>query len=255
MKIIPRQLLMAAFAGCLLIACSPAYVPNKVNTGLFTEEGEIHGEVATGVSGTDVQVAAAIPGNLVVTANASFKNKDFQTTIWAEDNDSELATFEGNKKHRIWEMGLGYYHIMEGGVTLEAIVGYGEGNLENVETNLFGPVDDITRIDENTIITESSFSKVFIQPTIGFSKRLFDVGFTPKIAMVRVSINDQQFRDTFFEPTATIRFGHEKVKFTGQLGLSFPMDEEIEFSHEPLIFSVGIMADVNVLKLGKNGGK
>lgn len=253
MKITPYQLLIA-FVGLLLLACSPAYVPNKVNTGLFTEEGEIHGEVATGVSGTDIQVAAAVPGNLVVTANASFKNKDFSTTIWQEDNNSELVTFEGNKKHRIWELGLGYYHIMKDGVTLEAIVGYGQGDLENVETNLFGSIDDITRIDENTIITSSSFSKVYIQPTIGLSKRVVDLGFTPKIAMVRVSIGDQQFRDTFFEPTATLRFGHEYVKFTGQLGLSLPLDKEIEFSHEPFIFSVGIMADINVLKLSKKGG-
>lgn len=249
MKITPYQLLIA-FVGFLLIACSPAYVPNKVNTGLFTEEGEIHGEVATGVSGTDIQVAAAVPGNLVVTANASFKNKDFTTSVFEEDGE-ELVTFQGQKKHRIWEVGLGYYHIMEEGVILEAIVGFGHGNLENVESNLFGPVNDVTRIDENTIITSSTFSKVYIQPTIGFSRRVFDIGFTPKIAMVRVSINDQQFRDTFFEPTATIRFGHEKVKFTGQLGLSFPVDEVVEFSHEPLIFSVGIMADINVLKLGK----
>ncbi|MDW3193834.1 MAG: hypothetical protein R8G66_15790 [Cytophagales bacterium] len=252
MKCSQHQLIIVLI-GLWLVSCSPAYVPNKVNTGLFTEEGEMHGEIATGVSGLDVQVAAAVPGNLVVTANASLKDRDFTTSSF-EENDDDVIVINDNKKHRIWEAGLGYYHIAEDGLRLEAIVGFGHGNLENVETSLFGPINNGVQIDDDTFITSSTFNKVFIQPTIGYSSEKFDAGFTPKIAFVRVNLNDQQFRDTFFEPTATLRFGHKNVKFTGQLGLSLPMDEEVEFSHEPFIFSVGVMADINVLKLGKKGG-
>ena len=236
-----------------MAACSPAYVPNKVNTGLFTEPGEMHGELATGVSGTDIQVAAAIPGNLVVTANASFKNRDLNTTVWADDDGSELVNVETNRKHRIFEVGAGYYQTWEDGLTLEAIAGYGRGTLENVETDLIGPILFGSQNSPTTFITESTFNKIYIQPTIGLSKRFVDLGFTPKIAFVRININDQQFSDTYFEPTVTLRAGPEKVKFTGQLGLSIPSGETIQYSYEPFIFSVGIMADINVLKLGKSG--
>lgn len=244
------------FMGLWIASCSPAYVPNKVNTGLFTEEGEMHAEVSTGISGIDVQAAAAIPGNLVVTANASFKNKDFSNTIWQDDeNNTELLTIEGNKTHRIFEVGAGYYHVSKGGFTVEAIVSYGHGNLDNVETDIFGPVDENSRISATTFVTESTFNKIYIQPTLGLSRKVVDFGFTPKVALVRVTVNDQQFRNTFFEPVVTLRLGPEYFKFTGQAGLSIPAGEEISFSYEPFIFSVGIMADINVLNLIKNGGE
>lgn len=234
----------------LLIAstfsCAPAYIPSKVNPGLFTEEGELHAEVATGTSGWDPQLAYAASDHLMFTANASFRNQPYETTVLQGNGSFE---YSGRKKHQIAEVGVGVYEKAGGGL-FELVGGYGRGQVFDmeVETLYFTTDEDDLLLESGDVgVLNARFNKWFIQPTVGYSSKGFDFGVTSRFSHVQMNIERERFKNWFWEPALTMRAGHQNVKFTSQLGFSVPFGHEIAYSWEPFIFSVGIMADLNVL--------
>ena len=55
----------------VLSSCSPAYIPNMVNTPLFSNQGEFEATVATGTSNFDAQLGYAITDHIAVIVNGS----------------------------------------------------------------------------------------------------------------------------------------------------------------------------------------
>ncbi|MEO1254934.1 MAG: hypothetical protein AAFY41_08620, partial [Bacteroidota bacterium] len=115
------------------ISCSPAYIPNKVNAGLLTDKGELHAEIATGTSGYDPQVAYAVTENMLVLANASFKDTPFESTLSIGDDDFD---YDGTQKLRSYELGAGYYRTSKDGFVLELVAGYGLGEVSDTRISI-----------------------------------------------------------------------------------------------------------------------
>lgn len=231
----------------VLASCAPAYIPNKANVGFFKEKGELHGEIATGTSGYDPQVAYAATDHIAVVANASFRNSPFESKVSVGE---ESFTYTGKKKHQIYEMGIGYYDTNDSGLTFEVIGGYGMGRVSDMEVSGLNfrmtNKNTLKLVDGETALLSADFKKWFIQPTIGITHENVDFGVTSKFSNVRMTILNERYNDWFFEPVATLRFGIESVKLTSQLGISIPMSGEINYVWQPFMFSMGIMVDVNV---------
>lgn len=240
----------AIVALSFFVSCSPAYIPNKVNTGLLSDKGELHAEIATGTSGYDPQVAYAVTENVLVTGNASFKDTPFESTLFVGKDD---FNYEGTQKLRSFELGLGYYKKLKDGFILEMVAGYGLGKVSDTRISILTfdlKEDELRLVDGETALFNSDYSKSFLQPTVGISHKNFDIGITSKFTNVKMEAFDLRFNDWFFEPALTMRLGLESVKFTSQIGFSLPMTT-VEYYSEPFIISIGIMADLNILGIRK----
>src|SRR3989339_701931 len=64
----------------LFSSCSPEYIPNMVNTPLFSNQGEFQATVATGTSNFDAQLGYAITDNIAIIANGSYADETNDTT-------------------------------------------------------------------------------------------------------------------------------------------------------------------------------
>ncbi len=219
----------------ILSSCS-VYIPNGVNAPMFSKKGEaqIGGNVG---SGLNLQAASAFTDHFAIIANGYFNKST--TTI---NNDD---TREGNGK--LFEAGLGYYNKSKNGMAFETFVGGGFGNL---------------KIDKNVVSTksnktfETSATKLFIQPTLGYSTKHFEFGFTPRWCMLNFAkpkttysaaeLKSDKFVDIdqtnwmFIEPTFTIRGGGQKFKAQLQFGRSFKLNKE-DLGYSAGILNLGIV--------------
>lgn len=174
-------------------------------------------------------------------ANGYFNNSS--TTI---NNDD---TRKGNGK--LFEGGVGYFTKADNGFAFETYAGAGFGNLT---------------IDKSVISTksnkafETSATKVFVQPTIGYLAKHFEIGFTARFTILKYQkptttysaaelsadkfVNIDQTNWLFIE--LTIRAGGEKLKGQVQLGRLFKLNSE-ELSYSEGILNFGI-----VYKFGGN---
>lgn len=108
-------LLMVLFA-----SCSPEYIPNMVNSPMFSNAGEFQATVATGTSNFDAQAGYAITDHIAVIANGSYADQTNDTT-------------DEFHKHLIVEGGLGYYQKINSAARIEVFGGYGVGKIETLE--------------------------------------------------------------------------------------------------------------------------
>ena len=95
----------------ILSSCSPEYIPNMVNTPVFSNKGEFQATVATGTSNFDAQLGYAITDNIAVIANGSYADQTNDTT-------------DEFHKHLIIEGGLGYYRQISSSARIEVFGGY-----------------------------------------------------------------------------------------------------------------------------------
>ena len=142
-------------------SCSPEYVPNMVNSPMFTNGGEFQATIATGNNSIDAQVAMAVTDHIGVMINGSYGN----------ETDDSTDNFH---KHSFIEAGVGYYEKIGEKVRFEIFGGYGVGEVDGYfENNLFD--------DE---ITLAKYNRYFIQPGIGISTGIFDGSFSPRFVLV-----------------------------------------------------------------------
>ncbi len=213
-------LLMVLFA-----SCSPEYIPNMVNSPMFSNAGEFQATVATGTSNFDAQAGYAITDHIAVIANGSYADQTNDTT-------------DEFHKHLIVEGGLGYYQKINSAARMEVFGGYGVGKIETLEDYGMGldPVD-------------VQFNRIFLQPAIGASTDFFDGSFAARFAMVQmVPENAQTISkswNAFIEPVITAKMGYKYVKAVIQFGYSFPTNEErIDYNHQRLILNFGLTFNI-----------
>jgi hypothetical protein len=215
--------LLATLVITILIftSCAPAYIPNVVNSPMFSNEGEFQGSVHTGLSGFDPQLAYAVTDHIGVMANGSFAN-------WTSDSTDNFH------KHQFFEAGLGYYTKVRTKGRLEVYGGYGFGKLEtNSGSDLF------------LAYTKVNSSRVFIQPAIGIASNVFDGSFATRLVMLNLSQYNETNIGYFAEPVLTGKIGYKYVKVIGQFGISIPLnDTKIDFDYEPFIFSLGLQFNI-----------
>ncbi len=216
-------------------SCS-VYVPNGINAPMFAKKGEA--QVAGNVgSGVNVQAAYAVTDHVGIMANGYFNN----STVTLNNDD----TRKGSGK--LFEAGVGYFNKSESGFAFETYAGAGFGNLT---------------IDRSIVSTkanktfETSATKFFVQPTVGYSSKHFEVGFTPRFSMLKYTkptttytaaelsadkfVAIEQTNWMFIEPTLTIRGGGEKLKAQIQVGRSFKLNSE-DLGYSAGILNLGIV--------------
>jgi hypothetical protein len=211
-----------ALFSIIITSCTPAYIPNRVNTPLLSNSGEIQASVSTGISGFDPQISYAITDHIGVMANGSFADRSNDTT-------------DNFHIHNFFELGGGYYDKLEDVGRYGLYGGFGFGNVETEFDN-----------DIFSKRTDANLLRYFIQPSIGVVTDVFDASFATRVALVNTKIKDSELNnpkgnDLYFEPVLTTRLGYKYVKFLFQVGLSFRvMSSDLKPEYQPVILNLGL---------------
>lgn len=230
--------------GSILVSCGPVLYSNVgQNVPLFQNKGEFFGqfgfsstEGAQTANGTGGKAAYAISDKLF--ASGSF---------YGFKNPSNPDTDEWKGKGGYWELGSGLYGgFKNSNFRYEATLGLGKGWIENTSLNT----------SSNYINTK--FVKPFVQPSIGFTSRFFELAITPRIAYLsfletqNFRLEPEKFNDArrffeqrnnrvVFEPGLTVRGGYEGIMLELQYSyssLSETSDDFFVINNEH--FSVGV---------------
>jgi hypothetical protein len=210
-------------------SCAPEYIPNMVNSPMFSNKGEFQANAGAGTSDLDVQVAYAMTDHIGVMVNGSFADRTKDST-------------DKFHKHIILEGGVGFYDKFGEIGRYEIYGGYGTGRVEGKYENIFS-------INQ---IADARYNRFFIQPGIGIATGIYDGSFTSRIALVQMNPNGAVFETGnyhgFLEPVFTSKIGYKYLKFTFQIGFSVPIgDNRLKFDYQPFIFNVG--ANLNLGRL------
>ncbi len=216
-KAILKLLYAGLFFALVFNACTPAYVPNVINTPLLSNKGEFQCAIHTGTAGNDPQFAYAITDNIGVMLNGSFANRTSDST-------------DDFHKHQFVEIGSGYFTKLGNSGRFEVFGGFGLGKLKaKLDNNLWMSYEDVTS------------NRIFIQPAIGAATEIFDASLAARFVMVNMKQSSAKNTGLFLEPVMTTKVGYKYVKLVFQLGLSFPLNSKTrEFSYQPFIFSIGL---------------
>ncbi len=223
-------------AGLLSSCCSPHYyyIPNVQNVPLFKEKNEYRASVEVGVgsyfSNKEVQAAYSITDKIAIMANfMSFKNV----------NNGNVA----NGKY--FDAAVGYYKPLGKSGVFEVYGGFGTGNLHD-QYNPYNVYDTTGLILQSyNQISSLSFTKIFLQPSIGLTFKGFDIALSTRICGLYFNKINNQIIDNhqpnsdcnqndfervnmlahnknwyFIEPALTIRGGWKYVKAQLQAGIS-----------------------------------
>jgi len=212
-----------------MFSCSPEYIPNMVNSPMFNEKGEVQGNLAAGVSGTDLQLAYAVSDHIAIMANGSFYDETSDTT-------------DDFHRHTLYEVGAGYYDLIGGHGRYEIFGGVGTGKIKGYweDSPLDNPVSD------------ARFFKFFVQPAIGLRSDYADGSIGSRWVLVRTDYNEEEPEaqagfHPFFEPFIMGRLGFRNIKLVSQLGFSIPVGQEVPFDYQPFMFNVGLHVNISTL--------
>jgi len=207
----------------IINGCSPAYIPNVINTPLLSNKGEIQAAIYTGVSGFDSQFAMAVSDNTGIMLNGSISNSNSSI----EYND--------NSRRQFVELGIGHYRKINEKARIETFGGFG-----------IGKVHGQFNIAHNGDYSEAHFNRIFFQPTFGLTSKIFDGSIAPRFVAVSIYHPSISGLGIFLEPVVTCKIGYKNVKAVFQIGISLPLNyKQIHFDYQPMIFSVGIQGIFN----------
>jgi hypothetical protein len=152
--------------------------------------------------------------------NGSFQNSTSDTT-------------NSFHKHQLIEIGTGYYTYFGTRMKFETFGGVGFGKLQaEYDNNMW-----VSRSDVNC-------TRYFIQPTIGFTSKIFDAGISSRFVLIDLYQQSGSSTGFFMEPVLTGKLGYDHLKAIMQLGFSLPFNsDKINFNYQPFLFSIGIQAD------------
>jgi len=200
-------------------SCAPAYVPNVVNSPMFSNKGEFQASGHGGIAGFDPQLSYAITDHLGVMLNGSFANRTSDST-------------DNFHKHRFFEAGAGYYQNIGTIGRFEAYGGGGFGKLNTYKDAGFWLAN-----------AQVDVMRFFVQPAIGMSTDVFDGSFATRLVALNMKQDSQSNTGVLIEPVITAKVGYRFVKAVFQFGISLPLnDEQIDFTYQPFIFSIGLQA-------------
>jgi|APTNR8051073442_1049403.scaffolds.fasta_scaffold00003_272 hypothetical protein len=214
------QLFMLSMAIAIAISsCSPVlYSTTGQNVPLFRKKGEVVlnagyfgiedkdlSSYYDSENGFNAQFAAAIDSSVAIMSSLYTLNA-------GSDSEWEI-------KGSYFEAGVGIFkHGEVSKLTGELFAGIGFGSMKNSY--------DFENIDAN-------YLKFFIQPSGGFSSKVLDMAFTPRMGLVTYTKHDSNVEEpevddyfsdkktTFvFEPGITIRVGYKNVKLQYQFNYS-----------------------------------
>jgi len=193
-----------------LTSCAPIlYTTVGQNVALFHQQGEVSLSVAHAetnyASGTGVQFAAAVNSRTLLMSSYY-----------------SLNNVAGSGSGSYFEFGAGKFkYNATTKLCTEIVLGTGFGSIRNTISNSG---------NSSNYFVNANYLKPFIQPSFGFSGKIFDIVFTPRIAIVtytsrsdnatnpqiRTSLDNyfsEKHSTLVFEPGVTLRAGFKNVKF------------------------------------------
>jgi hypothetical protein len=142
------------------------------------------------------------------------------------------------------EVGSGYYTKLGVNGRFDVYGGYGMGTAES-------------RYMENgpyylRSYSSGRFSRIFIQPGIGYTNNIYTSSFALRISRVNFydlrkdPIMDAEAEKStfFFELVFTSKIGYKWIKYMIQFGVSIPTSRNLAFEHEFIIFNTGLSFDI-----------
>ncbi len=186
-----------------LNSCTTVYVPNEINTPLFTDKNEFRGGLSYGVSGVNLQLAYSLTKELGFMANGSYINSSTQNSSIYQ---------------RYGELGIGYFRKVNLG--------------ERTDFELFGGIGfGETHSHDNSAIYQretGTYYKTFLQPTMAFalgwihlalSLRFNYLSYYSHTTITSKTITDKP-KAIGVEPALSLLLGTYPLKVKYQLGIS-----------------------------------
>ena len=139
------------------------YMPNSQNVPLFREKGEVRALAVTGAgdfsTSTEIQTACAITNKIGVMAN------------YMKKKSGNVQTRDGASGKYI-EGAVGLFKPLDKHVVLEIYGGMGSGRQH----------DEYSDYDKIYLgYSNQRFNKFFLQPSIGFTSKAFDIAFSTRV--------------------------------------------------------------------------
>ncbi|MCL4512309.1 MAG: hypothetical protein M1470_14810 [Bacteroidetes bacterium] len=221
---------LAATCGTLS-GCVPVYVPNTIDAPLLRNAGEVRIAGNAGTTGLDVQSAVAVSDAIAIMANGSFGSKSTSDSL-----DYNV--------HNYLEAGLGYYMPITKGSSFEMFVGAGSGKATSSDAWRGTP--------SSQLLATGWYNRYFLQMDVGAYNEFASGGFAMRASYVHfrrieggsgyVSTN---LDGLFAEPVLFASLGGPLIRFTGQMGVSFPLSDHIRFQWMPFILNFGVEININ----------
>ena len=244
-----KYILLTVFI--LFISCistPPIYVPNSLNTVLLQEKGETNIGYNKSSAGYDIQSSYAILDNIGLMANGIyFSNK----------------RTEQNRKHKLGELGIGYFFNPKEYLVGEIFLGAGLGsNLIKEKISyfpflffIFLPQLPEEKDEEDFVDVNADYFRLFLQPTLGLRKQILEGGFSLRMFYINFykihhSNIDFPRKNILLERVFFMKFGPPVFKFQMQFGDSFslfrdPEDQRYIF-YDNLIYGAGFTIRLNI---------
>ncbi|KAA2241278.1 hypothetical protein F0L74_15310 [Chitinophaga agrisoli] len=258
----PVLIFLLLAGGLSFSACNKhIYVPNTVNAPLLKERYEFKGSV----SPTNYQAAFAVTNHVAIMANGQYV---FRPDFNSGDESEDGLFVDQYVRGGLFEGAVGFFQPLDSRkrMVFDTYAGFGAGSFKTLDVAFN---DESATGNNNDYLLRAHFSKVFIQPSIGFVHPAIEAAFSSRISMLnfydqylgnKVFETNPDRRDNFmrvgsksrffFEPAFTFRAGYKYVKFQMQLSFAVPMEDETYSGYEvsqyfqPVAFGMG--ASVNI---------
>ncbi len=196
----------------LLVGCSPVfYAPNSQNVPMFTEQGQ--GEFGFGVG------SAVSPSNGGVfsstfelqTAYSFFDNWAGQVNYMRLSSMTSLTNFVPNRHFNYIEGAFGYFLPFHENLVLEVYPGIGFGSVSN----------SILLTDISLLYADASFTKLFLQPSIGYHIKGFEVSFSARLTYLNYYKIDHNIPFENFKEVGLDQLEKEYINFEPALSFGW----------------------------------
>jgi hypothetical protein len=195
-------------------ACISEYIPNMVNTPMFSNKGEFQATIAYG-SDFNAQLGYAITDYIAVMVNGSYINN-----VEEIHDDGYNENQENYRRNYFIEGGIGYYNLSPSNIHYDVFCGYGTGKVD-IHQSSTGFMDF-----EPSGTVDNTFNRCFFQPSIGLKGKVFEGNFSTRIAFVQLIPGERILTESWnflLEPAITAKIGFKHLKGVIQIGYSLPL--------------------------------
>jgi hypothetical protein len=248
MKLFIQLLIIAVLIAVFTSCATTLYTSNTINTPLLKRKGEFQ----LTATKNDAQGAVAITNRVGIIANGFYRNYQNKTT-----------------KHygQLVELGIGHYRsTIDDHLIFENYFGLGYGKIYKEQ--------EFTKADASTYIGSfrTNGTKIFMQPSVGFASKIFDLAFTPRISMVKyMNFSSDNYPSNelendyltnneltklpyfLFDPAVTLRVGYQYLKAQIQYGRTINLGNRLQ--HNPDFSSIGIVFNFGGYRYDHNSNK
>ncbi len=206
-----KLLIIGAVTLLIFSSCAPVYFPSGINAPMLTNRGEIQVNLAGGL-GFYPQIAYAATNHIGVMGNAS---------IYKSSSDTS-SSMQGTLT-----FGVGYFGRIGNHGRYELYAGTEGGKMNNS-------------------YSQFDFKNWFVQPTIGYTSDLLDIGLTSSFVLAGfvdkkgAYLDPPRYSTIYWQPALTTKIGYKRVRFLGQLSMAVDLNKDPKILVFPFYFALGL---------------